>query len=120
MITLKRDVGNSIIHINPDDNQINAGILKGASGVILLTKKLNEFFEIDEVESKIQFWINRVLSSQLSKHEVGDFKSFYIDEKEQSKWVIDTGFLEGLSGIGLTFLSLSDPKLNDWQKVLLL
>ena len=72
------------------------------------------------VESKIEFWINRLLASQLNKVEIGDFKSLFINEKEETRWDVDTGFLEGLSGIGLTFISLTDNNLKGWQKVILL
>ena len=118
--TTKRDASNSIIHVNPEDNQINAGLLKGAGGVILMSKLLNDYFKNEIVDNKINYWINRLLETQVRGKEIGDFKSFFINEKEETRWDVDTGFLEGLSGVGLLFLYLSDNDLKDWQKVMLL
>jgi hypothetical protein len=120
MATTKRNVSNAIIHVNPEDNQINAGLLKGAGGVILMSKLLNDYFKNDIVEDKINYWIDRLLETQLRGKEIGYFKSFFINQNEETRWDVDTGFLEGLSGVGLLFLYLSDNDLKGWQKVMLL
>jgi Lanthionine synthetase C-like protein len=77
---------------------------------------LNDYFQNDAIDEKTNFWIETMLN-QFNTQEGSDYRCFM---GEKSEWEINTGFLAGLSGVGLTLLSLSDPELSDWKKVLLL
>ncbi|MBS1489714.1 MAG: hypothetical protein JSS93_04240 [Bacteroidetes bacterium] len=120
MITINRDVPNSLIHVNPMDGQINAGICKGSCGIILLYEELNRYFNNQIITDRMNFWINKSFDSMSEEKEIGDFKSFSINQFSETAWISDTGFLEGLTGIGLTFLYLLDHSQSGWKRALLL
>jgi tetrahydromethanopterin S-methyltransferase subunit G len=86
----------------------------------LLYKSLNDYFKNDEIEKRIDFWVDNMLSNHIHEADMGNFKTFKINQKKETGWGTDIGFLEGLSGIGLTLIYLSDNKLNDWKRALLL
>lgn len=119
LMSINRNIENSLTHTRLTDNLINAGICKGTCGIILLYKKLNDYFHHDQVSERIEYWIGQTLAQRLREKEIGDFKSFLAYQDGSYYWGTDTGFIEGLSGIGLTFLYLLDERLKNWQRVLL-
>jgi lantibiotic modifying enzyme len=119
-ITKNRDIQNSLIHVNPIDGQINPGICTGSSGIILMYKKINEFFNDQSITDLMNFWVSKNFNHNLTDSERIELKVFTIDENKNVLWKTDTGFLEGLSGVGLTHLSLLDEDLGSWKRLLLL
>lgn len=118
-ITKKRDIQNSLIHVNPIDGQVNPGICTGSSGIVLMYMKINEYFNDQSITDLINFWISKNLNHQVGSQR-DKLKIFTIDENKNVFWKTDTGFLEGLSGVGLTYLSLLDEDLGSWKRLLLL
>jgi hypothetical protein len=121
ILSTERTIDTALIHANPSKNLIHAGLCKGTFGTIMLYNELNEYFQSDVVTNRINYWIDATIAPQLEKSEIGDFKSFMVDEQGKFIWGDDPGFIDGLSGIGLALIYLSNPKeFGDWKRLLLL
>ena len=83
-------------------------------------KKINEFFNDQSITDLMNFWVSKNFNHNLTDSERIELKVFTIDENKNVLWKTDTGFLEGLSGVGLTHLSLLDEDLGSWKRLLLL
>ncbi len=115
-ITKERNVENSLIHFNDQCNTINPGICKGVCGIILLYDSINKLLNDEIALDLLSDW-----RAHLEKKlDLKDYTSLGHDEFGKHKWIIDTGFLEGLAGIGLTLLYLNDPEMKGWKNLLLL
>ena len=118
LLSAKRNLGNSLIHNEYSENLLNKGICQGTLGIVLLLSELNNYFSDQLVKESIGYWVNLTLSGNKNFNE-GFLKTFTTREGEL-KWELSTGFLDGLSGIGLVLMSLSNPSLNKWKRLLLI
>ncbi|MBK7652711.1 MAG: hypothetical protein IPJ20_20870 [Flammeovirgaceae bacterium] len=93
-------------------------VCHGTSSVAYMWLKMYQITKDIDIKALADKWLSITLDNldvflpQLDK----------IAELEKDNDMIDTsmGFLNGLSGVGLVLLSFLDPKLNSWDKLLLL
>ena len=93
-------------------------VCHGTSSVAYMWQKMYHITKDENIKALADKWINITLDNleiflpQLDK----------IAELEKDNEMIDTsmGFLNGLSGVGLALISFLNPKLSDWDKLLLL
>jgi lantibiotic biosynthesis protein len=93
-------------------------VCHGTSSVAYMWLKMYHITKDENIKTLADKWLNITLDNldiflpQLDK----------ISELEKDNDKIDTsmGFLNGLSGVGLVLMSFLDPKLSDWDKLLLL
>ena len=93
-------------------------ICHGTSSVAYMWQKMYHITKDENIKALADKWINIMLDNleiflpQLDK----------IAELEKDNEMIDTsmGFLNGLSGVGLALIAFQNPKLSDWDKLLLL
>jgi lantibiotic modifying enzyme len=90
----------------------------GTSGIAYMWHKMYQITNDDNLKALADDWLNITLDSlevflpQLEK----------ISRLEKGNREFDTsmGFLNGLSGVGLVLISFLNPKLSNWDKLLLL
>ena len=93
-------------------------ICHGTSSVAYMWQKMYQITKDENIKALADKWLNITLDNleiflpQLDK----------INELEKGNEMIDTsmGFLNGLSGVGLSLISFLNPTLSDWDKLLLL
>ncbi len=93
-------------------------ICHGTTSIAYMYKKMFLITKDQQLIEMANKWLNSTIEN-LNIY-LPQIKS--IAEKEKNNPLIDTslGFLNGLSGIGLALISFVDPKLSDWDKLLLL
>ena len=94
------------------------GVCHGTSSVAYMFKKIHHITHDDDINLEAIRWINLTLEC-LDKYLL-QIDSIAILEKENNFIDTSMGLLGGLSGVGLVLISFLDPKLSDWDKLLLL
>lgn len=98
---------------------VDNGICHGVAGVVLILKKI--LLIIDEtkkqmVVDKISYYEAHFL---ISPDEINDGKDILFDKTNKVYWKLNKhGFLEGLSGVGLSMIPVRNE--NSWTKLLML
>jgi len=95
----------------------DAGFCHGTSGLLYIFKKLYNETKREEFKEAMNFWLNETM--KMAYHEKG-FAGYKVWMGEKyGGWKPDSSLLEGISGIGLVFLSFLIP-FSDWDECLLL
>jgi lantibiotic modifying enzyme len=121
LITTQRNLRTSNIYtkVEKDFNYLDIGLCKGTSGGIILYSNLNEHFKNDELRKVQNFWIDLSIKSKNKIGGLGGYKAYVSVDGEAGEWRNDLSFLDGVSGFGLTLISLINPELRKWQNLLL-
>ena len=107
---LKRDLAKNSI--------FDAGLCHGSSGVALI---YNEFYKKTKnktFKTAAEYWSNVTLSFAKHKNGIAGFKTF--SPNKIPKYYNERGFLEGVSGIGLSLLSQLKEEECEWKEILLI
>jgi lantibiotic modifying enzyme len=98
----------------------DAGICHGAIGNAYMFSKLYKITGDKIFETTANKWLDRGLEMGNNKDGLAGFR-IQSNSNEIKSYEIDTGILEGISGIGLCLIHFMNPKLRtDWDKFLLL
>ncbi|AZA81669.1 hypothetical protein C1637_03590 [Chryseobacterium lactis] len=95
----------------------DAGVCHGSAGVMHIFNKFSYLNKEADYSEAIEYWKNitiEMIHSEEEKYETGH--SAWHNERG---YYNDFGFLQGLSGVGLSLLSLIDPDIK-WGDVLLM
>lgn len=114
LATMQNCIGRREPLSNPD---LDPMFCHGTVGISYLFNKFYYLTGDDQYLMESHFWLEKTLNFAVHKDSPGGFKK--IDVLRGKIWVNDYGILDGVSGIGLTYLSFLRPDL-DWDKSLLL
>lgn len=96
---------------------IDDGLCHGSAGIALMYKLAYQITEKDEFLEAYSFWMERLMIEARKSAISEGYRSFLGADKG---WGIDHGFLNGLSGIGLTLIDFISEKEPNWKSILLL
>ena len=93
----------------------DAGICHGSVGIALIFRRM--YIETKNVLflETARHWINQTLDYATYADGLAGYKTWWIE-----KWIRDFSLLNGISGIGLTFLSFLSDDSQDWDELFLL
>ncbi|HWY11723.1 MAG TPA: lanthionine synthetase LanC family protein [Bacteroidia bacterium] len=99
---------------------VDSGICHGSAGVAHIFHRFYLYTNDLKIKKAADFWIERTLAmAQFSDGPAG-YKRMHVNELNQSVYLPDNGFLEGVSGIGLVLLGWLYPETIDWDRSLLI
>ena len=112
---------NTMLHAShrKNDNSVkDAGLCHGAAGIAHIFNRMYKYTKMNEFKNVSMYWANKTIEMAHFEDGVAGFKTFVnIDDP---KWVVDYGFLTGVTGIGLSLLSLVSDIEPAWDECLLL
>jgi lantibiotic modifying enzyme len=119
----QRNLNNSGINIEENNQYIEAGFCHGTAGISFIFRRIYELTQIDVFKRKQQEWLLLTIKQHNTNVELPNIANFiraeYINKKQV--WVKDAGLLEGATGIALTLLSEQYPTIQPtWDKFFLL
>lgn len=99
-----------------DESMVNdAGVCHGSFGISLLFKRFYELSKIKEVKDAYNFWLEDGLAKSNFQDGLAGFKAF-----QGGYYKRETNILDGITGIGLTLITLVSKKNTLWDKCLLI
>lgn len=96
---------------------LDAMFCHGTSGISYLFNKFYYLTGDERYLKESNFWLEKTLTFAVHRDAPGGYKK--MENPQYSIWVNGYGILDGIAGIGLTFLSFLKPDL-DWDKSMLL
>jgi lantibiotic biosynthesis protein len=97
----------------------DAGLCHGTSGLALMYHLFYLKTQIEEFREASEYWIKETLDKAIHENGLAGYQAWRGSEKE-GQWQNDYGILEGIAGIGLVLLTISNPEIPKWYKCLLL
>jgi lantibiotic biosynthesis protein len=98
----------------------DAGLCHGTAGVAHMFNRLFQATGDSIFEEAACLWFERTLQMRQQGAGIAGYRAFHGDPKEPGKWVDSPGFLEGTTGIGLSFLAATSEVEPDWDRLLLI
>ncbi|MCK4760797.1 MAG: lanthionine synthetase C family protein [Candidatus Aminicenantes bacterium] len=108
--TKRRDPANEYIN--------DAGLCHGAIGVGHLYNRMYHYTGLEECRETALYWYENIFKLAVNEDGLAGYKTFRI--KELGGPHPDSGFLEGISGIGLALISLLSDIEPQWDEALLM
>ena len=96
---------------------MDAGVCHGSSGISMIYERAFTLTRKKEFMDASEYWINVALHQSTHFDGVCGYKSY---TGVTRGYVNETGFLEGISGIGLVFISKLDTSLGNWKKAFII
>ncbi len=97
---------------------IDAGFCHGSAGLAHVYRKLFDITEQNIFKKTSDYWVETTLELATFHDGVAGYKSCL--SIGHAKWVIDTGLLEGISGIGLTLMYCLNGQDPAWDECMML
>jgi lantibiotic modifying enzyme len=94
----------------------DAGICHGSAGIAQLFHRFHQQTGEAVFRKAADFWVEQTLNMQKSKDGFAGFKAW----QGEAGWRKEYALLEGIAGIGLMLIGISDRKLMDWDECLLM
>lgn len=105
--------------VSPNETFVqDACICHGTAGIALVYNNMFKRMKNKKFKNSADYWIANTIQMANFNDGLAGFKTLKTDGS--GFWKNDTGLLEGLSGIGLSFLSWYEDKELNWDKCLLL
>ena len=99
-----------------NDSHVNdAGICHGSAGIAMIFKRMYIETGNDLFLRTAYKWINQTLEFSIYNDGLAGYKTIWYNEL-----ICDLSLLNGISGIGLTFLSFIENDSQDWDELFLL
>ncbi len=95
----------------------DAGICHGSSGLSLIYDQAHQLTKKNEFLDASNYWLDIALSQSTHPDGICGYKAYMGPE---NGFINSTGLLEGIAGIGLSFLSRLDRNLGNWKKVFMI
>jgi lantibiotic biosynthesis protein len=96
----------------------DAGICHGTSGIAHIFNRMYQYTGIEKFKETSDFWFNETLKMAKFQDGLAGYKAWH--SLQDGGWAKEYGLLEGIAGIGITFISaMSDVEIN-WDECLLL
>jgi len=100
-------------------NSVNdAGLCHGSAGVAHIFNRMYNNTGMEEFNETATYWYDQTLRMAMHKDSFSGYKAYRT--KENGGWYEDFGFLEGITGIGLTLMSAISDIEPRWDEILLL
>jgi len=96
----------------------DAGLCHGSAGVAHIYRRIWEETGEEDFAKSGYYWFKYSLKLATFPDGLAGFKTWRAPEN--GGWANDPGLLEGVTGIGLAFLSAVYPVESDWDRCLLL
>ena len=95
---------------------IDAGLCHGAAGITHIYNRAFNYTGIDTFKESTLYWAQQTLN--LATHDDGyaGYKAWHTEK--YGGWISEAGLLEGISGIGLAFISLISDIEPKWDRCL--
>lgn len=100
-----------------EETIMDAGICHGSSGLSLIYNEAFHLTQREEFLNASNYWTDIALSQQTHFDGVCGYKAY---KGAAIGMVNEVGLLEGVSGIGLSFLSKLDRNQGNWQKIFMI
>lgn len=111
-------LNNSLSKTDPEkETIIDAAICHGSSGLALLYKDAYDRTSNNSYLKSSEYWLNHCLNENKYSDGACGYKSYMGLKKG---WSVESGLLEGISGIGLVLLSILDKENDNWKECLML
>jgi len=122
LISTKRNLKTAILYTKKENNfnYLDIGLCKGTAGIIMLYDRLYDHFRDETLKKAQEFWLNLTFEYKNPAGGIAGYKAHISNDGEETQWTEDVAFLDGASGVGLSFISLINPGLTQWQRLLLL
>lgn len=105
--------------LNLEENMVvDAGICHGSAGVAHIFNRFYKETNIKEFDIARWYWLKQTINMATFEDGLAGYKAWF----SKNGWQNESGFLEGISGIGLVLLGFlsNDIEDLDWDRVLLL
>lgn len=113
---------NTIDHtlIRPIDKSgvVDTGLCHGSAGIAHILNRVYQSTRIEKYRESALFWINQTLAMRQPNIEIAGFPRFD-GIPTNNGWAPDSGFLMGVSGIGLALATAVKGENAAWDEVLL-
>lgn len=96
---------------------VDAGICHGSSGLSMIYERAYALTKKKEFLKASDYWLNIALNQSDHSDGICGYKSYAGAERG---FINETGLLEGISGVGLVFLSKLDKNLGNWKNILMI
>lgn len=122
LISTKRNLKTAILYTKKENNfnYLDVGLCKGTAGIIMLYERFYDHFRDEALKKAQGFWLNLTFEYKNPAGGIAGYKAHISNDGEETHWTEDVAFLDGASGVGLSFISLINPGLKQWQRLLLL
>ena len=100
-----------------ENHVLDAGLCHGASGISHIFNRLYVNTKMEEFKEASVYWMEKTVEMAQFGDGLAGFKTWQGGKKE---WENQYSLLEGITGIGLSILSLLNPDLMQWDECLLL
>ncbi|QIH36746.1 lanthionine synthetase LanC family protein [Sphingobacterium sp. DR205] len=98
-------------HSVRDSGVLDTGFCHGTSGLSYQYNVLHKYTGHSDFLKCQEYWMKKTIEySNFDKHSAAGFR-MYVDE---DLWQPSFGLLNGIAGIGLTFLNYIEPEMADW------
>jgi len=98
----------------------DAGLCHGTAGVAHIFNRIFQATGDPTFEEAACLWFERTLQMRHRGKGIAGYRAFHGLPKDRGGWVDDPGFLEGATGIGLSFLAATSEVEPDWDRLLLI
>jgi lantibiotic modifying enzyme len=103
---------------DPEKESImDAGICHGSSGISMVYEKAYQLTKKKEFLETADYWLDMALTQSTHVTGICGYKAYFGVERG---YINEAGLLEGISGIGLSFLTKLDGNLCNWKKAFMI
>jgi lantibiotic modifying enzyme len=97
----------------------DAGLCHGAAGLGHIFNRMYQATGETWLADAARFWFERTLAMQRPGRGIGGYEAWLPDEKGETAWVADPGFLTGAAGVALALLAATTAGEPNWDRMLL-
>ena len=99
-----------------ENTVLDAGLCHGAAGIMHIYNRAYHYTGIDIFKELALYWADQTLKFATYKDGYAGYKAWRTEK--YGGWTPEAGFLEGISGIGLAFISLISNIEPEWDRAL--
>lgn len=108
---------NAMIKAKEDTMLIDAGLCHGTAGMAQIFGRFGRLLDSQILKNTSEYWYSATLDMAQYGDGLAGYKSY---KGNEDGWEPEFGLLSGISGVGLALLSFLDPKITDWDELLLI
>lgn len=97
---------------------IDGGLCHGTAGIAHIYNRMYKCTSIEDFKLTSDFWFSETLKMAKFPDGLAGFKAWRTPER--GNWALESGFLEGIAGIGLAMISAVSDIEPNWDECLLL
>ncbi len=116
-ISIKIMTFNSERRILKSEYVVDAGICHGTAGIAHIFNRMYKYTGKEKYKETSDFWLKETLKMARFEDGVAGYKAWH---STVTSWVKEYGILEGVAGVGLSFISAISDVEPSWDECLLL